>query len=286
MPPKPRARAGDGLIPAVWGVGAMFDDPRPLVFSTAPVVLSWSPKSACTHVLCWFLAHEGLMTAAEYYDLWPHEFRGKVYYRSRTYRAAATRFLDSGGAGYTLIRITRAPERRLVSVFRHALRTGLVRAALDTELGRDTRATGASLQEFGAHLAGRPLVTPSEVNMHLRAQYHPVWDMAFDRVITLNMDETGLDAGLAAIEADLGLPSQDPMAHAYFRQVRQRHYSRDVPWIGPGPVEAARLGAAGEDGFPKRALEGTALVRELAQELHGIDHGRVATADTAGRLFR
>ncbi|MFZ5961803.1 hypothetical protein ACOXXX_02540 [Thalassococcus sp. BH17M4-6] len=286
MPPQPRARTGDGLIPAVRGEGMLFDDPRPLVFADLPVVVSWSPKSACTHVLTWFLAQEGLVDAAAYFDPWPHEFRGKVYYRSRSYRVAATRLLDSGGAGHTMIRITRAPQKRLVSIFRHALRTGFLRADLDAALGRDTAATGVSLREFGAHLRGQALVTPSAANVHLRAQYHPVWDLAFDRVITLNMDESDLDAGLAAIEGDLGLPHRRPADFAYFRAVKDRHYSRDMPWTASGPVEEARLGAESGADFPKSALERTALAIELAQELHAVDMGRVATGDSAGRLFR
>lgn len=286
MTPTTHARAGDGLIPALRGEGVMFEEPRPLVFSDVPVVVSWSPKSACTHVLTWFLAHEGLVRAAEYFDPWPHEFRGKVLYRGVTYRRAATQFLDSGGTGHTLLRITRAPHKRLVSIFRHVARTLLIKNALDPVLGRDTAVTGFSLRELGEHLTGQNLITPSPVNVHLRAQYHPLWDRTFDRVITLNMDETSLDAGLEAIEREFGMGHRKPTDFDYFNGVRARHYSRDVPYDGDVAIEDARFGADKGPGFPKSALEQAPFTRALADRLYAVDLDRVATGDTAGRLFR
>ncbi len=274
------------LIPAVRGEGFLFQDPRPLIFSDRPVVVAWSPKSACTHALIWYLAQEGLVRAAEFFDPWPHRYRGQVYYRSMMYRQAATRFLQSGGRGYTLLKITRSPVLRLVSIFRHVTRTGLLEPAMSSALGRDTSETGFSIREMGQYLDGRDLVVPSAENFHLCAQYHPVWDMPFDRVITLNVDETGLTEGLAVIERDLHLPERRVEDIPWFHSVRVRHYARDVPHEGNGAVEERRFGAASGADFPKSALEELEVVRDLAARLHGIDLGRVGTSDTVGRLFQ
>ena len=274
------------LIPALRGEGLLFQDPRPLIFSDRPVVVDWSPKSACTHALIWYLAQEGLVRGAEFFDPWPHRYRGQVYYRSMMYRQAATRFLNSGGRGYTLLRITRAPARRFVSIFRHVARTGLLGSAMSAALGRDTSETGFSIREMGRYLEGRDLVVPSEENFHLCAQYHPVWDMAFDRVITLNVDETALETGLGDIERDLQLPGRRVADNPWFHSVRSRHYARNVPHEGNGAVEDRRFGSASGANFPKSALEESEVVRDLAARLHGIDLGRVGTSDTAGRLFQ
>jgi hypothetical protein len=254
-------------------------EPRPLFFTSEKIVLSWSPKSACSHAVVWFFVKEGLLRAANYYDGWPHNFRAEVYYRSAAYKAAAAKFLAAEAAGYTLVKVTRDPAKRLVSIFRHVCRHTFLRDDLTRELGFDVAREGLSLVDFDRYLAGKRLVVPSEVNFHLCAQYHPVWDMAFDRVVTINMDQTDLNAGLNRVEAEFGLPHTDFKAVPKFDGLRRLHYARDVAWAGPEPVEAHRFLPAETAEFPKTALEAAPLLHEMARRLYAIDYDRVAAGD-------
>lgn len=277
--------AGDGLIPPQRSTGLMFYSPRPLVFSQHRVVVSWSTKSACSHTLLWFLAQEGLMDAVRYYADWPHQFRTRVYYQSLTYRRVATAFWRARGRGYVLLRITRAPHKRLISIFRHVLKHDILRKEMNTQLGRRTGMTGVSLQEFARVLEGRDLTVPSEENGHLLAQYHPIWDLDFDRVITLNIDETEMAGGLAEIAADLGLPGADLSREPYFLSIKDRHYAKPAAFAGQRPIESIRFGGTESPPFAKQQLENSDAARRLARRFYLADEGRVHSGDTAGRLF-
>ncbi|WP_444758846.1 hypothetical protein, partial [Puniceibacterium confluentis] len=257
------------LIPVKGGTGPLFQGARPLVFADRPLVVSWSPKTACTHVLMWFLHHQNLLPAALYYGDWPHTFRGQVYYRSLSYRRAASALRDSRGRGYTLLRVTRAPHRRLVSSFRHVMRHNLLQDVLDPALGRDTSVSGASLTEVGCVLEQHDLCTPSGLDMHICAQFHPLWDMPFDRVITLNLDDMPLGAGLRAVEDELGLTPSPVDDLPGLQAMRHRHYTGDAPHAGPAPVEDTWLTGQGET-FPKSALERAAQTRVIAERLYAV----------------
>jgi hypothetical protein len=259
-------------------------EPRPLILSGKKVVICWSPKSACSHIAVWFFLKEGLLRAANYYSDWPHDFRARVYYQTVTYLAEAQALIGSGGAGYTLVKITRDPAKRMVSIFRHAARHTFLREALDQKLRRDTAATGLSLVDLRKFMTGQNLTVPSEANFHLCAQHHPAWDMAFDRTITLNMDETDLNGGLNMIEAELELGVTNFPAFPKFENLRQQHYAQDAAYTGEGPVEEHRFTPAQTGSFPKKALEQAAFLTDMARDLHAVDYAGVGSGDTAGRL--
>jgi hypothetical protein len=232
----------------------------------------------------WFFLKEGLLRAANYYNGWPHNFRAEVYYRSAVYREAARRLTTSGGRGYTLLRLTRDPVKRFVSIFRHVCRHPFIRKELNEKLGFETELQGLSLRDFDHFLTGQKLVLPTDVNFHLCAQYHPVWDLAFDRIITINMDETDLNAGLNDVEREFGLDLTDFTAIQKFGDLRRVHYSLDAPFAGAGPLETYRFKVSETRSFPKKELERLPLTRELARKHHAIDFGRCETADTRALL--
>lgn len=260
--------------------------PRPLIFSQHDIVLSFSPKSACSHVIVWFLLKEGLLGAANYYDGWPHAFRTDVYYNTRVYRARAQKLIKAQGQGFTLIRVTRDPVKRFVSCFRHACRWNLVDHLVHAKRGIKPARDGMSITDFHGGLRNENLKLPSRVDVHVCAQTHPVWKVGFDRIITLNVDETHLNPGLHAIEAELGLGHTHFDRHPKFDALRAGHYATDTPHTGPGPVEELRIRRKETGLFPKKQLESSALVHEMATELHGIDIGHVGSGDSKAVLFQ
>lgn len=259
-------------------------EPRPLIFSNRPVVLAWSPKSACTHALIWFLRQESLLPAANYYSGWPHQFRMHVYYASEVYARRARALEESGGRGYTLLRVVRDPVKRMVSIFRHVVRHRMMAAELSAFLGRDIAATGLSLVELHAFLRTLPLMQPCPTDSHVCAQFHPIWTLGWDRVITLNADTHALNAGLNLVERELGLSHTDFATIRKFEAIGAHHYARRVPYAGSAPVETVRFTAEATREFPKDALEAAPYTAAMARELHGVDLPNVRTGDSWGRL--
>ena len=196
--------------------------PAPIAIAAERMVVAWSPKSACSHVALWTFLHEGLAAEAAAYHEWPHEYRMHVYYKTARFRRLAQDVAAGGGRGYTLLKVTRDPAKRLVSMFRHACRFPFMAEIFRERLGIDIATAGISLRDFAAALEGLPLVAPTSTDPHICAQYHPVWDWDFDRVITLNIDQIELDAALNAVEAEFGMEQTDFAAHAAFGRCARR----------------------------------------------------------------
>lgn len=260
--------------------------PPPLIFRDHNIVLSFAPKSACSHVALWFYRHEGLMEAASYFDDWPHHFRTDVYYRSTTYLRRRRAVVEAQAKGYTLIRVTRDPTKRFVSCFRHACRFPTIYESLRRKLGHDPATQGLSLNDYYTLLFGENLQAPSSIDIHLRAQTHPVWMQHFDRVITLNIDETHMNPGLNAIEDALGLEQTQFKDYPQFDSLRATHYAIDRPYDGVEAIENLRFSRESTKHFPKQQLEVLPLSHKMAQELHGVDFGQVHSGDTDNVLFQ
>jgi hypothetical protein len=274
--------------PAAADAGATTDpfgiEPRPLMIRAAKLVVAWSPKAGCSHVAYWTFRHEGLLEAAQAYHDWPHRFRQDVYYQDEGYRAAAAEVLAGGGRGYTLLKVTRNPAKRLVSMFRHACRFPFLYAPARRRLGIDIRETGLSLRDLDALLRGVRLTVPTHADPHVCAQVHPVWHLGFDRVITLNMDRTDLNAGLNAVERDLGLPVTDFAAIPAFTALRETHYAEAAVLPIEGAIEDHRITAEASRAFPKAQLEASPFLAAMTRRHYRIDFPHVAPGDTAGRL--
>ncbi len=260
--------------------------PLPLMFRDHNIVLSFSPKSACSHVVLWFYRHEGLLEAARYYSEWPHNFRNDVYYKSATYKRRRRAAVEAQGKGYTLIRVTRDPTKRFVSCFRHACRWPLVDPLVKRKVGHKPAEEGLSLNDYFTALKGEHLLTPAPIDVHSRAQTHPVWKVPFDRVITLNVDETHVNPGLNAIEDELDLPHTDFDTYPQFAALRAHHYATDTPYDGPEPLENLRIARKGSELFPKKQLEALPVTKAMAQKLHGVDFRQVSSGDSAKVLFQ
>ena len=218
------------------------------------MVVAWSPKSACSHVALWTFLHEGLAAEAAAYHAWPHEYRMHVYYKTGRFRRLAQDVAAGGGRGYTLLKITRDPAKRLVSMFRHACRFPFMAEIFRRKLGIDIATAGISLRDFAAALEGLPLVAPTSTDPHICAQYHPVWDWGFDRVITLNIDQIELDPALNALESEFGLEPTDFAAHAAFGALRQTHYSLPARLDIAGPIEDHRFQLGKVRRFPSAQI--------------------------------
>lgn len=282
------ARRLQGRLPlwAVHDAGALDAGGRPLILPRARLVVSWSPKSACTHVVAWFFRHQGLLDAANAHSHWPHAYRIAVYNPSEARREAARAVWRARGEGYTLLRVTRDPTPRLVSIFRHALRHPMLREPVLRAVGRDLASGGFSLRDLDRYLGTQDLGARGVADPHFRVQSHPCWTMRWDRVITLNIDTHPLDSGLAAVEAELGLDRPAAgRSKKLDRLARPWRYASDSPYEGTGPIEAHRFDPDRLQPFPKAALLASPLLEGMARRHYAADWDRVATADSAGRLF-
>jgi hypothetical protein len=258
----------------------------PTFLGATKTVVSWSTKAGCSHIILWSFIHNRLLDQALAYDPWPHKFRMHVYQKRAAYKLPLQELLRSQGRGHILLKITRDPKARLVSIFRHACRFAFLRDQVRETLGFDMRNRGLSLADFDAVLAQLPLAPPTQADPHLRVQYSPLWDMAFDRVITVNIDEVDLDASLNAVERALGLPVTDFASIPAFEQLHETHHARQHTLAASGPIETRRFRPDDTKAFPKAQLMASPLLESMAQRHYHLDIGRIETSDTAGELLR
>lgn len=278
--PKPRHRR-----PPVPIDPALFPH-APIFIPSADTVVLWSTKSACSHVVLWAFLQNGHFGKATAYSRWPHDYRERIYRADRAFAEPLQRLLDSRGAGQTLVKVTRDPKKRLVSIFRHACRFPILYAEVHRTLGFDVREKGLSLVDLDRVLRRIRLTPPTDANPHVRVQASPVWEMGFDRVITLNIDEVPLDASLNAIERALGLAVTDFDALPAFAHLRETHYAREGAFTADRPIENYRFRPDETAAFPKRQLTASALLENMARRLYHADYAATGTADTRGELFR
>jgi hypothetical protein len=175
-------------------------DPRPLLFGPGKLGIIWSAKSACTTVLLWYLWHCDLLRAARFYHSWPHQFRNRVLYQSKTYRAWAA---DVESDGWWWLRILRDPYKRAVSSYRHAVRNGYEDGKIARMLRIDP-AQGYSFEQFLDYLQQ---IDVAACNLHHRVQLHPVEHLISPRKV-INIDRQDLMACLGEIDSILPPPKE------------------------------------------------------------------------------
>lgn len=272
-------------VPGVLGL-----NPRPLILpGRAPggghLMVVWSPKSACTHVVAWALRHEGLLGEALAHDSWVHHYRTDRYYDRPEHRAATEEVIASRGAGHCLLRVTRSPFTRMVSILNHAARSPGLWPEIDAALGGSVADDGLSLSDLDRFMSARDLTAWSTTNAHFCVQDHPVLGLRFDRRIVVNIDETSLDEALADLDREIGAPTEELGNRRDVRRInRRRRYAKDTAYDEEGPIEARRFRRDELDRFPKSDLLASGFLRDVTDRHHGVDVGRVGSGDTAGRL--
>ncbi len=199
----------------------------PLVDFERKMVISWSAKSACTHVLIWFLAKNGLLYAANYYHAWPHRFRMDVLEKSTIFQAACNDAIRNPQK-YTLVRFMRDPVARLSSSLRHMLRTRYNDNDLQAFLKRPfTVETGLTIAEFIKYMQ---LVDFKHTNMHHASQINKVdLETKFARKIFVKLDNPAqsLAEQINFIERDMSQLVTDFSKIRKLDWVKQVHYQDD-----------------------------------------------------------
>jgi hypothetical protein len=153
------------------------------------------------------------------------------------------------------------------------------------QLGFDPVAEGLSLADLDAVLAAQ-LSQPATADPHIRGQYSPLWELGFDRVITLNMDEVPLNPSLNEVERNLGLPVTDFDGMPAFANLREIHYAHPRRFTGGEAVETYRFKRAESKAFPKKELLASPLLERMARRHYAADYAGVRSGDTAGELFQ
>jgi hypothetical protein len=276
---------GDRPAPAPVPAPAPFTHP-PVFIQKANTVVSWSPKAGCSHVVFWAFVHEGCLPQAAAESHLPHKYRIDTYQKEQRYRLRLGRLRRGAAPGHTLVKITRDPKCRLVSIFRHACRRSFLHELVRTTLGFDPATEGFALADLDALLGQLKLTYPTRADPHLRVQESPLWTLPFDRVITLNMDEIPLNDGLNAVERVLGLPQTDFTRLAAFRRLRKAHYARERAFDASVPLETYRFRPHETKAFPKRELMASPLLERMARRHYAADYAGVGSGDTAGELFQ
>ena len=258
----------------------------PIFIRKADTVVSWSPKAGCSHVVLWAFIHEGCFRQATVDSPLPHKFRIHVYQKQPAYRRMLRQLKREGGAGRTLLKVTRDPKSRLISIFRHACRYPFLHKDVRAILGFDPAVEGFSLVDLDALLGHLRLTPPTTADPHVRGQYSPLWDMGFARVITLNLDEVPLNASLNAVERSLGLPVTGFDRLPEFQRLRETHYAkREAAWDDARSLESYRFKPQETRAFPKQRIMVSPLFERMARRHYRADYGRTGSSDTSGALF-
>jgi hypothetical protein len=221
--------------------------PKPLIDPAGRFVVYWSPKSACTTTLIWFLHAVGLEDAARAHGEWPHRFRFEVYYKTDAYERAA----QAGFAGMRRIRVIRDPFDRAVSSFRHAIGTGYADPKISAFLGRRLRKDGKfSFREFLDFLESEKI---DKANTHHRQQLQPI-ERDFPPTDVINITRQDLFTELNRIEREMGLPATDFPALAWLHATESpRRPFVASPGQEPYEMAMSRRSGLGEEPWPPTA---------------------------------
>lgn len=183
-------------------------------------VLIFSPKSACSSVVIWFLHTLGLAQEARAYDEWPHNYRIQKLMRSPAQEAARQLPLSE----LKILRVVRDPVDRAASSFRHALGTGYARDQILAKLGVDIHQQGLSFQRFIDFLETEDL---DKCNPHHRRQKHPVENVR-PADFLINASRQDLFEGLNAFERIMGMPRTDFPSLAWIHELQATRVPHSV----------------------------------------------------------
>ena len=221
--------------------------PKPLIDPKGRFVVYWSPKSACTTTLIWFLHVSGFGEEARAHSSWPHRYRLEVYNRSEAFHRA----LAAGFKGMRRIRVIRDPFDRAVSSFRHAIGTGYADPKISAFLGRRLRKDGKfSFREFLDFLESEKI---DKANTHHRQQLQPI-ERDFPPTDVINITRQDLFTELNRIEREMGLPATDFPALAWLHATESpRRPFVASPGQEPYEMAMSRRSGLGEEPWPPTA---------------------------------
>ena len=252
---------------------------RPLVLLDGRhrTVVSWAAKSACTHVVIWYLHRMGLLDEARAYHEWVHRYRREVLYSSQQYRNACFRLQLEGPSAWHYVKVVRDPVARCVSSYRHALRFGYEDKRISQVLRRpiDHR-QGFSYETFIEYLERIDL---RGCNVHHRLQAHPLDDSGFGRIWFIHADQQDLDTALSLIDKAQGV---EPEGGAEERakmitEAARRHavpaserYNEDELWRKP-------LGKRDTGRWPGHQLRSSQPASAHVRKLYAADYEMIQT---------
>jgi len=173
---------------------------------SANLAVMWSYKAACTTVIKWVFAQNGLLPEAMAYNSWVHKYRLRQYQKSERYLSRLKR-LSSGA--FEVVKVVRDPLDRAVSSYIHAYRHGYDDEAIAKVVQRPvSRRQRFSFREFVTFLEQGDLLYS---NPHHRVQVAPIERHVLFRTRPSKIIriEQGLNAALGELERGLGLPATD-----------------------------------------------------------------------------
>jgi len=250
-------------------------NPVPLIHPDARMIVIFSPKSACTSVVLWFLHQLGVSDKAFRYG-GVHGYRSQVYLRSSLYRDALKQDLSD----FRVVRVVRDPFDRAASSFRHVQRTGMADAYFSALLGRDDIAAGVSFREFLDLLEHMDLTT---CNPHYRIQRHPVEDkLKVTHLINISTED--LFARLNEVEAALGLPVTDfaTLSWLHRKDMKRSQFNAKMEVTDAYDMRLTRVQARWSPWPPYSALL-TPPARERIARLYAADIAAYGEAPPIGR---
>ena len=196
-------------------------EPGFLIHPPGGIGLIWSPKSACTTALLWYLAHLGLLEDAAAFSHWPHNYRMKVLPELEIYRQW---LVECDPDRLRWVRVIRDPFLRAVSGYRHALRYGFENGKIGEFLGLPVAERGFSFSELLAYLAQ---VDIASCDYHLARQWHS-GEATVTTARVINADREPLLEALCDF-ADPG-ESMRPLLSAEASRIADLHHARRVRW--------------------------------------------------------
>ena len=210
--------------------------PQPFLLTPQNLLIYWSPRSACTKILVWYLAQTSLLHAANFYSNWPHDFRMGVLDPSRQLQIWRERLNPKA---VKAVRFVRHPDHRAVSGFRHLLATGRRgftphHLALSMRLRRRVNAQrGITFQEFldycRASMGWR-------FDFHYRIQAHPL-EAQIPPTQTVRLEEADLNAALDQLAFRHKLRVTDIQADETYAQIDSRHRAKPDRAASVAPVD-------------------------------------------------
>ncbi len=191
-----------------------------LIYPPGGIGLIWSPKSACTTALLWYLANAGFIEDAAAYDPWPHNYRMNVLPELDVYKQWRTECdLDK----LKWIRVMRDPSFRAVSSYRHALQYGFENTSIQEVLGLSVDGRGFSFSEFLDYLDKIDIAT---CNPHHAQQWHAAEArLAMTRVVNVDKEP------LLEVLCDFSDPGEQArkVLSAEVARIADLHHAHRVP---------------------------------------------------------